>query len=177
MAQENALHQINISYDQVQDRLLLRMTNTGGQEFQYWLTRRFVGMLWQALGHVFDWFGKQQVGSDSLLNSVRKELVAQHATDGAKLDDEYQGGTQLVSGMAPLLLTTINIRPLPPSLYLLQLEPLDGQSIDLRMDEKLAHVISHMLKEATRSAEWALPGAEATQTLGEINPSAGYRLH
>ena len=177
MSQNNALHQINISYDQVQDRLLLRMTNTGGQEFQYWLTRRFVGLLWQALGHIVDWFGKQQVGSDNTLNAVRKELVSQHATEGADLDGSYKGGTQVLTDTHPLLLTTINIRPIPPSLYLLQLEPMDGQAIDLRLDEKLVHVINHMLRQAATSAEWDMPAAADARTLGDISPGAGYRLH
>ncbi len=45
----SALHQITMSYAPEEDRLLLRISTADKTEYQLWLTRRFVGVLWTAL--------------------------------------------------------------------------------------------------------------------------------
>ena len=44
-----ALHQIQLTYNEKQDRVLLRVSTTDGTEFQFWLTRRFIKRLWGLL--------------------------------------------------------------------------------------------------------------------------------
>ncbi len=39
------LHQINISYVPVEDRLMMRINTKQGIEYRVWLTRRFTGIL------------------------------------------------------------------------------------------------------------------------------------
>ena len=45
------LHQMQIVFVPEQDRLLFRLNTTGRQqqEFRFWLTRRYVRILWKAL--------------------------------------------------------------------------------------------------------------------------------
>ena len=44
-----AIHQIQFSYDQHQDRVLMRVSTTASEEFRFWLTRRFAQRLWGLL--------------------------------------------------------------------------------------------------------------------------------
>ena len=42
------IHQIQMAYDQRQDRILLRLSTREHTEFRFWLTRRFVKRLERA---------------------------------------------------------------------------------------------------------------------------------
>lgn len=46
---KNQLHQVNASYIPEQDRLLLKINTTGQTEFRFWITRRYLALLWQVL--------------------------------------------------------------------------------------------------------------------------------
>ena len=40
------IHQLSVSYQAEQDRLLLRVSSTGGEEMRLWLTRRLMLGFW-----------------------------------------------------------------------------------------------------------------------------------
>ena len=43
------LHQMQITYVPVEDRLLYRVNTKHRQEFRFWMTRRYVKLLWKGL--------------------------------------------------------------------------------------------------------------------------------
>jgi hypothetical protein len=43
------IHQLSVSYDERQDRLLLRLNTQDRQEFRFWLTRRMALRLFPAI--------------------------------------------------------------------------------------------------------------------------------
>ena len=43
------IHQLSISHDERQDRLLLRLNTLAGEEYRFWLTRRMVILILPAL--------------------------------------------------------------------------------------------------------------------------------
>jgi len=43
------LHQIQISYVPTEDRLVLRLNTRARHEFRFWMTRRYVIILWKAI--------------------------------------------------------------------------------------------------------------------------------
>ena len=51
------LFQINVSYVPGEDRLLLRVSTTGGDEYRVWLTRRFVSLLMGLLQKEMEHYG------------------------------------------------------------------------------------------------------------------------
>ena len=48
------LHQINIAHNAKEDRLLLRISSGGGDEYRLWLTRRYTGLLLGVLNKEMD---------------------------------------------------------------------------------------------------------------------------
>ena len=44
------LHQMTVKYLPTEDRMLLRIATSEKTEYRLWLTRRFIGILWPALG-------------------------------------------------------------------------------------------------------------------------------
>jgi hypothetical protein len=49
----SALHQMTMSYVAEEDRILFRLSTKDKKEYRMWLTRRFIGVLWGALGNTF----------------------------------------------------------------------------------------------------------------------------
>ena len=43
------IHQMQITFVPVQDRLMFRLNTTAQTEFKLWFTRRYVKLLWQVL--------------------------------------------------------------------------------------------------------------------------------
>ena len=43
------LHQLTLTFDPIEDRILLRIGTAENTEYRLWLTRRFVKVLWKAL--------------------------------------------------------------------------------------------------------------------------------
>lgn len=48
------LHQINVSHNTLEDRLLLRISTNTGEEFRMWLTRRYTSLLIGVLNKEID---------------------------------------------------------------------------------------------------------------------------
>ena len=52
------MHQIQLSYVSTEDRILFRMNTKSRQEFRFWMTRRYTGILWSTLARVLEEAGK-----------------------------------------------------------------------------------------------------------------------
>ena len=48
------LHQLTLTFDPVEDRILLRIGTADNTEYRLWLTRRFLKVLWEALMKILD---------------------------------------------------------------------------------------------------------------------------
>ena len=43
------IHQIQMAFDKLQDRILLRVSTSDQAEFRFWMTRRYTKLLWTML--------------------------------------------------------------------------------------------------------------------------------
>src|SRR4051812_45338641 len=100
------IHQIQIRYDQNEDRLLLRLTTTDDCEFRFWLTRRFTKRLWRVLVQMLEW---DRAVTQQVDPATRREVLdLQHEGYAREADFRTQfaegAPRQLVLGEAPLLI-------------------------------------------------------------------------
>lgn len=149
------IHQIQMRYDELQDRILLRMSTTDGCEFRFWLTRRFVKRLWPLLVRMLEWdhVVRQQLEPEArrAVLELRHEGYAQQADFSRRFEE---GERRLPFGEAPVLLARASGRKRDGALQVLSLQPQQGQGIDVTLDTRLLHVISRLLREAVRRADW-----------------------
>ena len=152
-----ALHQIQVRHDPVEDRLLLRVSTTDGEEFRFWMTRRFVGGLWGLLVKMLE--------SDE---AVRRQLDQE--TRRTVLDIQHEGYAQqgdftrafesaprsLPLGETPVLLAQAQGRKSAEGQHLISLHPQQGQGVDLTLDTKLLHIFVRLLQQSVAKAEWGL---------------------
>jgi hypothetical protein len=179
MSKPPQLEQFSASYDSGQDRLLLRVRSNDDAEFRFWITRRYLGLLWPILMKMADVFSALKA-TDPLTRSTLAELAHGEAVNKADFGSAYRDGSRFPLGEEPVLLARITVMPLAGSTQTLSLLPQTGQGINLDLDERLVHVLARLLQEAAATAEWGLslrvtPGAGSAT--GAKDAAAPHLLH
>lgn len=170
------IHQIQVRYDELQDRILLRLSTADNSEFRFWLTRRFVKRLWGMLVKMLEWDQavRQQVDADTR----RTVLDIQH--EGYAQQANYSKGFEEASrsmplGDAPVVLAKAKGKRRDNGSQVLSLHPQQGQGIDMTLDTKLLHIFSKLLREAVERADWDMKlalheGAQQSATVEAATP-------
>lgn len=169
------LEQFNTAYDARQDRILLRLRTSDGAEYRFWITRRYLALLWPILIKMADGFSARKAAADPLLRSAIAELAHGAAVGQADFASEYQEGNSFPLGSEPILLARISLRPPVGETQTLLLLPHQGEGINLDLDEKLVHIFARLLQQTATAGEWNLtldisPGA------GSAEPHSGPRM-
>ncbi len=172
------LHQLNIHFDPVEDRLLLRMSVAGSAapaEYRLWLTRRFVSLLWQSLHRTVD----NAICADQRVTPAGREAVRrfQQETALAQADfatpyAEQDAVTPL--GERPVLISRARIGRSPQGGSVLYLEAAEGPTLHINLNDQMMHAFMKLLADGARNAQWGLhlPFPEATDSA----PAQGVRL-
>lgn len=155
MSKPPQLEQFSASYDSGQDRMLLRIRSNDDAEYRFWLTRRYLALLWPILMKMADDFSALKT-SDPLTRNTLAELAHGEAVGKADFASQYKEGSLFPLGEQPVLLARITVKPLQGSTQTLTLLPQEGQGINLDLDERLVHVLARLLQQAAVVAEWGL---------------------
>ncbi len=150
------LEQFNATYDALQDRIQMKIRASNETEYRFWITRRFLSLLWPILMKMADDFSARNAPDDLLVRSTLAEMAHGNAVSQADFSSEYKDGSQFPLGLEPVLLAKINLRPLIGNTQTLILLPNQGQGINLNLDEKLVHVLARLLQQTATVADWAL---------------------
>lgn len=167
MTKPPQLQQFSASYVSEQDRLLLRIRSSDDAEFRFWITRRYLALLWPMLMKMADAFSGRKAPGDPLTRNALAELAHGEAVGKADFGSAYQDGSLFPLGEEPILLARITVKPMAGDTQTLSLLPQQGQGINLNLDEKLVHVLARLLQQGAATAEWGLtlevtPGTGAT---------------
>ncbi|MGE3848152.1 MAG: hypothetical protein AB7I01_14840 [Gammaproteobacteria bacterium] len=168
----SGLDQIQLSFHAGEDRLLLRVSTTGGEEFRCWLTRRFVRALQPALRQALATRPMEKVPTDATVREALLDFERQAAVVGSDFSTPFRDVVRaLPLGAQPLVLTRCQLRAQPDGGLLLALAPEQGQGLDLALAPKLLHSFMALLERTVEAAEWGLPAAPATamQTTAALN--------
>lgn len=177
-APPTGLRQLNANYVALEDRIQLSLTTQDGNEFRFWLTRRYLQLLWQALGRVVTRFAELKAAGDPLLQSALAGFAEAHAMNRADLSTPYAGGTTLPLGESPVLLSRVTVGAITAAgTQPLRLQPEQGAGIDLALNEELAHVLSNLLRQAAIAAEWGLNLDAGTGDFAATKADGALRLH
>ena len=153
------IHQIQISHDETEDRLLLRLSTTDDCEFRFWLTRRFIKRLWKMLLQMLEW--DRAVNSQVDPDTRRTVLDLQHEgyTREADYSQQFRAHApdappRLVLGEAPVLLAKAEGKKRADGVHVLRLHPMRGQGIDINVDTRLLHIFTRLLREQVARTDW-----------------------
>lgn len=151
------VHQIQMRYNPQEDRILLRILSKERAEFRFWMTRRYVKLLWAVLIKMLERDPAAAAHSDE---NVRRTMMGfQHAdaVRGGEFTKPYEEGVaQLPLGDAPVLLSRVSGKQPGSQPQTLSLHPDKGQGIDLGVNSALLHMISKLLTDAVAQSDWDL---------------------
>jgi len=165
------IRQLSVTYLPEQDRILMRMNTTTGEEMRLWLTRRLMLGLWpllsrlltahllklEAAGTVLD---TADEALRKMLADFRREEFLQHAD----FDTPYQDQQALPLGEDPLLVTDVDASPLASGQLRLNFNerPPDAaspRSFEMEMEPRLMQGLMHLLEQALAQSHWREPFA------------------
>lgn len=159
------IHQLSISYVREQDRILLRINTSEGEELRLWLTQRLLKGLLPHLGHATadldascTPLADQSEASKQLLTEFKKEETLK----AADFSTPYKAdAVTLPLGAEPLLVTEVTMKVLGAGQLEISFDEKLSQTANPRgfrmaVQPPLMHGMMHLLASAIATAEWGI---------------------
>jgi hypothetical protein len=162
------IHQMSVTYLPEQDRVLMRVNTTEGEEMRLWLTRRLMVGLWPLLtkmltAHLLklEGAGASLETADETLRRMLAEFRKEEFLQHADFDTPFQEGqTRLPLGEEPLLVTDVDATPMASGPLRLSFNerPPGGdakpRSFQMEMEPRLMQGLMHLLEQALGQSQW-----------------------
>jgi hypothetical protein len=187
------IHQLSVNYIQEQDRILVRINTSAGEELRLWFTRRLTLNLWPMLTKIVSDQVVQQeavkapelapvIANDAETRKMVAEFKKEENLQNADFKTPYKDQpAALPLGAEPLLVTEVNVSPLPTGqLQLSFSEKLTGvqnvRGFQMALESQMTHGLVHLLEKALNTSLWRevhgiAPAVQAPQLPDE--PPAG----
>lgn len=164
------IHQLNLSYLPVDDRLLLRVNTRQGTEFSIWLTRKFTLGLWNALqscaqSHAVQAYAGKADVSDPTLRRELTEFSSSKHLQQADFTTPYsapaQGAgavpnyAQRGAAQAPFLPTSLAMEARANGQTQLTLKD-ENRQMTMMLDERLLHALMQLIAQTVAQADWGV---------------------
>lgn len=159
------MRQMQLSYMPTEDRILFRMNTKARQEFRFWMTRRYVGILWASLSKMIsDKDEKEEVQEepaetkvkDALVESAKKEIEHKEIVSKSDFKTQYQESSYLPLGEEPALLFSVGVKPNQSGQPMLCMHPEKGQGIEMVLNDQILHSLCKLIVDTAKKADWKL---------------------
>jgi len=165
----SGINQIQMSFSPSEDRILMRMNTTDSTSFQFWLTRRYVKLLWPVL---LSMLVKDEKITAQQSDQAKQEVLSfQHQEAAQKMNysREYQADTQQQPlGSEPILLGRIGANEREDGTQVLSMHPETGQGVELALNQTLLHSVCKLLQDTVEKTDWDI---NLAQSLSTSNPA------
>jgi hypothetical protein len=172
------IHQLSVSHDEIQDRLLVRLNTQAAHEFRFWLTRRMVLRLLPAMDQTLARLEAAQPGvaasdlsTQQILTEIKRDAFLQSADFATPYDALAQ---HFPLGPEPLLVTDVQMTLHGQGNLEVVFQQKMGegvQSCHLNLQAQLVHGLIHLLKETLLKATWEMAapnGSISTESHGPL---------
>lgn len=157
------VRQIGLEFRAVEDRLLLRIATDPPADLRYWLTRRYVRLMWEALSQSLE----RQLSADRGLAGQAREAVLAMERQARLQKTDFSQPFQSVPGdpaaAAPAsagagcpLLVGLTIRPKGPDLWQVTFVTDARVQIDLNLNNDQILSLMALLQRTLAVTEWDL---------------------
>ncbi|MEE8321907.1 MAG: hypothetical protein V3R68_08710 [Gammaproteobacteria bacterium] len=145
----NQLHQLNITYSNKEDRLLLRATTQNDEEYRIWLTRRFSNLLLEVLTKEMDKKG-------GITTIGANDQTTQMFKDGAFEKSFEDSSVNFPLGKSGILAYSIKTGANAEGNLILELKSEDGPGITINLNNSLMYLFFSLLTQGINKANWQL---------------------
>lgn len=164
------IHQLSVSYEERQDRLLLRLNTQDRQEFRFWLTRRMGLRLLPAIDQSVVRMEASQPGvaaldtsSQKMLTEIKRDAFLQKADFSTPFDATAE---QNPLGQLPMLITDaqLSLQTGGGLEITFQEKSNDApvKSCQLNLQASLVHGLVHLVQQALVKADWGFTASWVT---------------
>ena len=169
------IRQVSVTYQQEQDRVLVRINTAQAEELRLWFTRRLVWGLWPALNRAIAQAGELAAAAEG--RPAPHDAAARRALSAFERDTalsksnfaapyEAPGQAALPLGAEPLLVSEVRIAPQASgALQISFQEKLPDvtapRGFQLELRGALIHGFTHLLEQAVTAAQWRAPMPQA----------------
>jgi hypothetical protein len=156
------IKQMQMRFVPAEDRLLFAMHTHDNAEFQFWLTRRYVKLLWPILQRTLENIADPVTPkrNDPVHKRAMMSFRHEQALLNADFQTPYQPATQTHKplGETPILAAKVGLRPKEdnPCQFILSLHPEQGKGLDINLDTRLLHTFCQLLIQSTQGSDWGL---------------------
>jgi hypothetical protein len=158
------LQQIKIEFNAEQDRLLMRLASGDRSEVLLWLTRRCVKLLWPLLVKMAESAPAIALQPVPEARQALLDMERERALANADFSSPYkEAGREPLLGTEPVLVARLHTERNDRGQNVLALLPLEGQGVNLALNDTLLHGVCKLLQDAVEAAGWdmtlALPAS------------------
>ena len=159
------IHQLSVTYQLDQDRILVQISTHSGEELRLWLTRRLVVNLFPHLNQAatnVEISNSQLAIQDDLAKKMLMEFKKQASIVQGDFKTPFKtDATVFPVGAEPLLVTTINLAPAGNGALRIGFEEKRAETIEPRgfqvtMESSLLHSFMHLLESAIKLSDWGV---------------------
>jgi hypothetical protein len=163
---ESAIEQINLSFNEQEDRLLLKVGLADKTEVVVWVTRRICKSMWNLLNGLANTtmptapqFALPAIATpeakSEAIESFSREADELKEIENLDFKSEYfvDRESRFDAPMLAAQCLIVSVVNLPPQL---ELQCTNGQSVKVALTTQLVHALSNMMQLATREADWDL---------------------
>ena len=150
-----AISQMQMSYNPEEDRILFRLNTNSAEEFRFWLTRRFCGLLIMALNQHKETDPDVATQTTPDARQAVQEFKREAAQEKGDFKQEFRQSQRYPLGDSPVLAYKLSYAIEGGNLKL-SIQPKDGQGINLVLNPTLNHNVSQLLRGAGDKAKWSL---------------------
>ncbi len=149
------LRQMNVTYVETEDRLLLKVSTSDEQEYRVWCTRRFTRLLLDKLAVGFQ---KEMPSAAAVPQPARRD-VAQMQHQQAVKEEAFQQPynaepSDYPLGEQGLVATTLKYKDLADGSAQVHLGDQSGKGVNLNLNAHLQHQLYELFTRATERAQW-----------------------
>jgi hypothetical protein len=175
------VHQMSVTYVVEQDRILLRINTTAGEEMRLWLTRRLMLGLWPALTNAIAGTAGQPRANTPVVDAAARQMLAEFQRQALLQKSDFstpysQQEAALPLGPEPLLVSEVHLTPLAAGaggsqaqLRVHFQEKLSAgtpqRGFQLELAAQLSHGLLHLLERALGEAQWGFANVAVAATV------------
>jgi len=151
-----SLRQLNVTYVEAQDRLLLKISTSDNKEYRLWLTRRFTRILLEQLEGMFE----DELGPDPVVPVAARPEVARFKHSESVNESAFQKPYEAEPESFPLgeeglLATTLSYKKLDAGNVAMSLSDTEKKGFTFnQMNRNLQHQLFELLSRAAERADW-----------------------
>ena len=155
MEESARLTQVNVTYVEAEDRLLLKVSASDNSEFRAWCTRRYTRLLLERLEQLFE----DEIDAGQVVPPAARKEVARMQHGGEVAEESFQRPYEANPESFPLgeqgiLLTALRCNELESGAVAMSLGDREGRGVTLNLDRKLRHQLYELFQRAAQRAAW-----------------------